>query len=194
MKSLMTMVAALAACMVFAAPEGGAPGAGPHGGPRFGGRPGMGPHGGDMMMMDPIVNMVMNPKVAEKIGLSEEQQAKLRELKGNGGRHESQKKVRALMQEQAELMKADKIDEAAVMAKIDEVFEIRKEIAKEQAKRLIEIKSVLTPEQIAKAREEMKAVFAERREHRGHHGGPRGSRPEGGDAATPPAQPPAEQK
>ena len=177
MKSLMTMVAALAACMVFAAPEGGAPGAGPHGGPRFGGRPGMGPHGGDMMMMDPIVNMVMNPKVAEKIGLSEEQQAKLRELKGNGGRHERQKKVRALMQEQAELMKADKIDAAAVMAKIDEVFEIRKEIAKEQAKRVVAVRTILTPEQIKKATEEMKGMRG-RAPQAGGKRGP-GHRPEG---------------
>ena len=74
---------------------------------------------------------------------------------------------------QFELMKAEKVDEAAVMKAIDEVFELRKQMAKEQVRRVIEIKSILTPEQIAKAREEMRANFAARG---GRPDGPRGGR------------------
>ena len=80
-------------------------------------------------------------------------------------------KVREATKRQFDLMKAEKVDEAAVMKAIDEVFELRKQMAKEQVQRVIEIKAILTPEQIAKAREEMKAGFAARGDR-----GPRGPR------------------
>ena len=81
---------------------------------------------------------------------------------------------------QVELMKAEKVDEAAVMKAIDEVFELRKQMAKEQVKRVIEIKSILTPEQIAKAREEMKNAFGDRGNRGPHRGGRGGRAPRGG--------------
>ncbi len=159
MKSLIVVVVAALSCVAFAdGPEGGQRPEGPRRG--FGPRDGFGPM------------MVSNPAVAEKLGLSDEQKAKLKELKGNGeANRESQKKVREAMMKQAELMKAEKVDEAAVMATIDEVFELRKAMAKEQAKRVIAVKSVLTPEQVAKAHEEMKKMFEAR--------GDRGPRREG---------------
>ena len=104
---------------------------------------------------------------------------------------------------QLDLMKAEKIDEAAVMAAIDEVFELRKAMAKEQAKRLIAVKTVLTPEQVAKAHEEMKKMFEARgdrgprregkgpREFKGPRKGPHGEKgpmedpQEGGDEPAP---------
>ena len=170
MKSLIIVAVAALSCVAFAegAPEGGARPEGGHRGfgPREGG--GMGP----MMVSDPIVRMVSNPAMADKIGLSDEQKAKLKELKGdNEANREAQKKVREATVKQLELMKAEKIDEAAVMAAIDEVFELRKAMAKEQAKRVIAVKSVLTPEQVAKAHEEMKKMFESR--------GDRGPRREG---------------
>ncbi|MBO4709585.1 MAG: Spy/CpxP family protein refolding chaperone [Kiritimatiellae bacterium] len=169
MKSLIIVAVAALSCVAFAegAPEGGAR---PEGGRRgFGHREGMGPMMGGM---DPIVRMVSNPAIAEKIGLSDEQKAKLNELKkGPEVARESQKKVHEAMEKQIELMKAEKIDEAAVMAAIDEVFELRKAMAKEQAKRVIAVKSVLTPEQVKKAHEEMKKMFESR--------GDRGLRREG---------------
>ena len=170
MKSLIMVAVAALSCVAFA--EGG-----PEGGPRpEGGRRGFGPREGGMgpMMggMDPIVRMVSNPAIAEKLGLSDEQKAKLKDLKGdNATNRESQKKVREATMKQLDLMKAEKIDEAAVMAAIDEVFELRKAMAKEQAKRVIAVKSVLTPEQVAKAHEEMKKMFEAR--------GDRGPRREG---------------
>ena len=153
MKSLIVVAVAALSCVAFAdGPEGGArPEGGRRGfGPREGG---MGP----MMGGDPIVRMVSNPAIAEKLGLSDEQKAKLKELKGNGeANRESQKKVREAMMKQAELMKAEKVDEAAVMATM---------------KRVIAVKSVLTPEQVKMAHEEMKKMFEAR--------GDRGPRREG---------------
>jgi Spy/CpxP family protein refolding chaperone len=169
MKSLIVVAIAALSCVAFAD--------GPEGGVRpEGGRRGFGPREGGMgpMMggMDPIVRMVSNPAVAEKLGLSDEQKAKLKELRGDGeANREAQKKAREATMKQVELMKAEKVDEAAVMAAIDEVFELRKAMAKEQAKRVIAVKSVLTPEQVAKAHEEMKKMFEAR--------GDRGPRREG---------------
>ena len=76
------------------------------------------------------------------------------------------------------------------MKAIDEVFELRKEMAKEQAKRVIAVKSILTPEQIAKAHEEMKQMFEARGDRGPRRGGPNGERgprrgPKGGDKPTP---------
>lgn len=185
MKSLMMTVVAALACAAFAqAPEGGAP--------REGGRrAGMGPRMMGGPMMDPIVRAVSNPKAAEKLGLTEEQQAKLKEVnKPNAASRKNQKKVREATMKQLELMKAEKIDEAAVMKAIDEVFELRKEMAKEQAKRVIAVKSILTPEQIAKAHEEMKQMFEARGDRGPRRGGPNGERgprrgPKGGDKPAP---------
>ena len=168
MKSLIIVAVAALSCVAFAdgGPEGGPRPEGGRRGPREGG---MGPMIGGM---DPIVRMVSNPVVAEKLGLSDEQKAKLKGIKGdNDANRETQKKVREATMKQLELMKAEKVDEAAVMAAIDEVFELRKAMAKEQAKRLIAVKTVLTPEQVAKAHEEMKKMFEAR--------GDRGPRREG---------------
>ena len=178
MKSLIAMAAAVLCCAAFAeGPGGGAPREGArHGGPERG----MGAGG----MPDPIVRLVSNPRMAEKLGLTDEQKAKLKEARRPGAEsRELQKKVREATMRQVELMKADKIDEAAVMAAIDEVFELRKKMAKDQAKRAIDVKSILTPEQIAIAHEEMKKM----RDGRGpvrapRRGGPRGKGPKGGNA------------
>ena len=171
MKSLMMTVVAALACAAFAqGPEVGAPREGGH-------RGGMGPG-----MMDPIVRAVSNPKAAERLGLTEEQQAKLKEVnKPSSASRDNQKKVREAIMKQLELMKADKIDE---------VFELRKEMAKEQAKRVIAVKSILTPEQIEKAHKEMKRIFETRGNRGPRRGGPDGERgprrgPKGGDQPAP---------
>ena len=168
MKKLMMIAVAALCCVALAdGPERGAHrpgGPGPHGG-----MGGMRPH---EMGFDPIVFAVQRPRIAEKLGLSEEQKAKIKGVtdRAKGGR-EAMQKVREATKRQFDLMKAEKVDEAAVMKAIDEVFELRKQMAKEQVQRVIEIKAILTPEQIAKAREEMKAGFAARGDR-----GPRGPR------------------
>ena len=167
MKSLMlTMVAALC-CVALAEPAADAP----RDGARRGG-PGM--RGGGPFV-DPILR-VFNPKIAEKLALTDELKAKLKEVTEaakTAGR-DGPTKMRDAMQREAELMKADKIDEAAVMKAIDEVFDLRREMAKAQAKRVIAVKSILTPEQIAKLREETAKMGESRRQRRG---GPRGGKP-----------------
>ena len=192
MKSILMVAVAALGCVAFA--EGPAEGPNP-----AGPRRGMGPRDGMSPMMggDPIVRIVSNPAVADKIGLSDEQKAKLKELKDESkSNREVQKKVREATMKEVELMKAEKIDEAAVMAAIDEVFELRKTMAKEQAKRVIAVKSILTPEQVAKAHEEMRNSFNARGERGPRHAGPREGRgprrgmgpKEGGEAPAP--QPP----
>lgn len=172
MKSLTIMIAAALCCTAFAygAECGGAPQDG-------GRRGGMGMHAGDRPMMgNPILRAVSDPKAAEKLGLSEEQLAKLKEINNVGkSDREKQKKVREATMKQLELMKAGKIDEAAVMTAIDEIFQLRKEMAKAQAKRVIAVKSILTPEQIAKIHESMKD-----RPKAGDNRGPRRGGPQGG--------------
>ena len=168
MKKLMMIAVAALCCVALAdGPERGAHrpgGPGPHGG--------MGGMRHHEMGFDPIVFAVQRPRIAEKLGLSEEQKAKIKGVtdRAKGGR-EAMQKVREATKRQFDLMKAEKVDEAAVMKAIDEVFELRKQMAKEQVQRVIEIKAILTPEQIAKAREEMKAGFAARGDR-----GPRGPR------------------
>ncbi len=168
MKKLMMMAVAVLCCAAMAQET-----------ERRGPRP-EGPHGGmrhHEVGMDPIVFAINRPQFAEKLGLSDEQKEKLKAVtdREKEGR-ESMKKVREATMKQFELMKAEKVDEAAVMKAIDEVFELRKQMAKEQVRRVIEIKSILTPEQIAKAREEMRANFAARGERGGRPDGPRGGR------------------
>lgn len=201
MKKLMfAMVAALSFAVVAQDAEG--PKAGQRdGGFRHGPRDrgamaaerGMMPGGfGGGMMGDPAVMAATNPKIAEKIGLSAEacEQIKKLDTDNRAKVQELQKKTRELMEKQAQLMKAEKIDEAAVMAAIDELFECRKEMAKTQTRRLIGVKSLLTPEQITKATEAMKEIRRERmakRPARAQKDGDKGGvKPEAKDADAKP--------
>ncbi len=136
--------------------------------------------------VDPVVRLVGNPKVAEKLGLSEEQREKIKEInKANRDNSEELRKaLRDAMEKQAELLKADKVDEAGVMAEVDKAFDARKELAKRQIRRVIAIKSVLKPEQVSKALEILKDRPQPKLDHRGKgpRGGKRsceGKRPEG---------------
>ena len=131
---------------------------------------------GEGFAADPIARMVSNPRFAEKLNLTEEQKAKLEEL--NKTQRENGKINRAkmgdAMKRQMALMTAEKIDESKVMASIDEVFALRCAMAKDQVKRVIAVKNILTPEQIKKANE-IKAEFRDRG----------GRRPEAGEKGRP---------
>ena len=96
MKTLLTIASVVLAAAAFAGPKGNC-------GPKpprdmKPDRPG-----------DPIVRMVTNKKVAEKIGLSEEQKAKIEEINKalRDNAEELRKKVRKAMEKQAEVLKAD---------------------------------------------------------------------------------------
>lgn len=126
--------------------------------------------GGMGMASDPAMIAVMNPRIAEKLGLSKETISQIKDLSAAGRREsiEFQKKIREANEKQQQLMKNPKSDEAAVMAAIDEIFDARKAEAKARAANQLKIKALLTPEQIEKALEEFKNMRMAR--------GPRGSR------------------
>jgi len=154
MKKLIVVTLAAFAGATFAA--------GPKEGPKVG--PGPRP----MMMEgapDPVVRLVRNPKVAKEIGLSDEQKKKIDEINSTDREtmQNLQKTVREAMKKQTELLKAEKIDEEAVMAEIDKAFDARKEMAKAQTRRVISIKSILAPEQVKKALEIIQSRAATRR-------------------------------
>lgn len=131
---------------------------------------------GEGFAADPIARMVSNPKVAEKLNLTEEQKTKLEELikTQREGMKEKRAKMSEAMKRQMDLMNAEEIDESKVMASIDEVFALRCDMAKDQVKRVIAVKNILTPEQIKKANE-IKAEFRDRG----------GRRPEAGERGRP---------
>lgn len=107
-------------------------------------------------MADPVMRVLANPQMCEKLGITEDQKAKLKAaVSGSGADRDLQKKIRQGMEKQMQLMSAETIDEAAVMAVIDEVFEARKAAAKDQAKRMIAARAVLTPEQLSTLKAEM---------------------------------------
>lgn len=150
MKCLMTMLIA-AVSLVVLAQEPAAEGA-------------MRPRGSRMAMaggpsIEPVLRAAMNPKLAEKAAITEEQVAKLKALAGEKDTLKAlHEKVRKGTERQVELLKAEKIDEAAVMAAIDEVWDAKKEVAKYQTKRLIAVKSILSTAQIEKIRDALKAM------------------------------------
>jgi len=145
MKQVMMMLAAALSCAVFAqgpsptAPKGLAEAV----------RPGS---------VDPIVRLVQIKGMAAKLGVTADQVAKLNALPDPRPELKSlQAKIKSGQERQAELLKADAIDEAAVMAAIDEVWNAKKEVARVQTKRVIAVKSILTPEQVRKALEALKS-------------------------------------
>ena len=149
MKCLMTMLAA-AVSLVALAQEPAAEGA-------------VRPRGGRMAMaggpsIEPVLRAAMNPKLAEKAAITEEQVAKLKAIADEKGALKTlHEKVRKGTERQVELLKAEKIDEAAVMSAIDETWDAKKEVAKYQTKRLIAVKSILSAGQIEKIRDALKA-------------------------------------
>lgn len=149
MKKLMAVAFAVLACAALAQGKEGS-----KEGPRRG--------AGDAVMA------AMNPKVAEQLGVPEDVRARLKQIDAEARAEikDLQSKTRAAMEKQAKLMKAPKIDEDAVMAVIDELFDLRKAMAKAQTKRVIAVKSQLSPEQLAKALEIVKA-FREKKRDKG---------------------------
>lgn len=180
------------AVMAAAALAGAAFSQEPAEGPKNGERRGFdrGQHSGFGMMTpefggDMAVRAVLRPKIAEKLGLSEETRAKLREIEedSRAKTEDIQAKIRGAMKKQAELLKADEPDEDAVMKAIDELFRLRRDLAKVQTRRVLAVKKLLTPEQIRQATEEMRKM-REGRARGGfapREGGKGGRRRESGD-------------
>jgi protein CpxP len=114
----------------------------------------------------------MSARLCEKLDLSAEQQAKVKNL-----REETKSETKVLHQKLRELGKeihwlwnAENPNEDAIMAKIEEMSAVKLELEKISAELRLDINSLLTPEQKAKAvelREQRKERRKEMKEKRG---------------------------
>jgi Spy/CpxP family protein refolding chaperone len=131
-----------------------------------------------------MARMVVNPGMAEKLGISSNQAATLREKL-----IEIKKKqidLRAAIEkqglEQAQLLSATPIDEQAVMAAVEKAGQMKTQMAKQELEAVLLLRKTLTPEQIAKAREMMREHMKQRWQAEGQgpgremRGGPQGER------------------
>lgn len=113
---------------------------------------------GDEMLLAAIA---ANERFAERLGLAEDQVQRLR------GAVESSRteyaalraQLEAAALQQARIMTAEPVDESALMAAVDTLFDVRAEMAKLKLRQLLMVKAVLTPEQLASARQMMRQRF-----------------------------------
>jgi protein CpxP len=138
-----------------------------------------------------------NPEVAQKVGLSAEQQKKMDDIFQQSrlkliDEHAAVEKEEAILEP---LLAAEQPDEARILAQIDKVAQSRAELEKANARMLLGLRGVLTTAQW----KTLQTLGAERREDRHGPDGPRGQRgrgaPDGspgknGDAPGTPAPPP----
>jgi Spy/CpxP family protein refolding chaperone len=99
--------------------------------------------------------LTADSRAARELGLTDEQIKQIQEAAS--GSTQQIRDLNALIEKaalrQAELLKADTLDEAAVLKAVQETGELRTQMAMLRIKQLIVAHKVLTPEQRAKARE-----------------------------------------
>ena len=112
--------------------------------------------------------LIKNSELAEKIGLTDEQRASLRESmkRAQAESRELQEEVQKAAQQQARLVTEDEVDDEAVMNAVDRVFDARKAMAKIRMRQFLLLRKTLTPEQIESARQLVRNP-AHRRQNRG---------------------------
>lgn len=124
-----------------------------------------GPHGKRGRHGPPIGAMIEHH--AEQLGLDDETREAIHEIVERS--HEEGEALRDEVEEAAdglrELLEADDVDREAVLDQVERVGDLRTEAKKHRIETLLEIRSLLTPEQ----REAMKEM---RRSFRGRHFGP----------------------
>jgi periplasmic protein CpxP/Spy len=143
------------------------------------------------------MRMAENPRMRQYLGLNDDQVARLHKLGVEA--EEAGVKSRSQMElahiELRELMRADNPDQSAIMAKMDQVNQLRGAMEKERVRTMLEARNVLTPDQ-------QKKLKAMRENHGGmehrpmmqHRGGPGGPGRPGAPGAAPqnPPAPPAQ--
>lgn len=123
-----------------------------------------------MRMLKMLPHAIKSAEVVEKLGITAEQIEKLKKVGKNKDEFKAlEEKMRAADEKQFALFLSDQVDEVAVMMVIDEMSEVKKEIAKAKARELLSIKSVLTPEQLSK----LPAVLLERQRQKSRRPAPR---------------------
>lgn len=114
--------------------------------------------------------MVMNPEFSKKLNITADQQAALKKLMENQRAKltELQTVVANAAKKQAELMLAEPLDEAALMAVVEETGTARTALAKASITMLIETRKVLTEEQ----RKQLRELVTQMRTRRTEQAGP----------------------
>lgn len=102
--------------------------------------------------------LIKNDRLAEEIGLSEEQRTSLRESmeRARAEHQELQEEINKAAQQQARLVMQEDIDPEAVMNAVDRVFDARKEMAKIRMRQFLLLRKTLSSEQIQRARQMMR--------------------------------------
>jgi Spy/CpxP family protein refolding chaperone len=97
-----------------------------------------------------ITHLISNPRMAKKLDLTDEQLAALKELAEafKTEKKSIQDQMQDAVMDQAQLLTAETVDEAAIYSAIDKSFERRRDMAKLQIKTLLAAKKILTPAQI----------------------------------------------
>jgi len=135
-----------------------------------------------------------NPNMAQQVGITDDQKKKMDDIFQQNklkliDLKASLEKQEAIMQP---LIEADQPDEAKILSQIDAIAQARAELEKANARMLLGIRTVLTPDQWKKVR----TMAQTRMEDRGKWGGPRGEgrrgpngAAAGPDGGAPPAPP-----
>jgi len=94
-------------------------------------------------------------KNAEKLSLTEEQMAKIKEIKLNLQKEmlRNNAEIKAAKLDLSSELHKDKLDGIKIPSLIDKEYELKKKMGKEAVGALIQIKSLLSPEQVEKAKE-----------------------------------------
>ena len=136
---------------------------------------GFGP-GGEGGALGFVVPMLSRPETAAKIGLPEEKASALAAAFADLDAQikAANEKLPAAFKRQTDALEANPVDESAVLAAVNEVWDLRREVALLQTRKLIAVKTTLDADQIAKARQLLKEAWKEFGDK-----GPRGPRPDG---------------
>ena len=139
-----------------------------------------------------------NPDVAQQVGITDDQKKKMDDIFQQNRLKLIDLKASLEKQEtiMRPLIEADQPDEAKILSQIDAIAQARAELEKANARMLLGIRTVLTPDQWKKFR----ALAQTRMEGKGKWGGPHGEGrmgpgrgPGGPDGGAPPAGPPENQ-
>ena len=107
-----------------------------------------------------------HPKIADRLGLSEEQRQAIEKEQVNFQKTHGE--LRAKMEKaalkQARLMTAEELDESALMAAVEETGRIHTEMAKLRIRHLLFMRKTLTPKQIEQARTAIRSRMKSRHE------------------------------
>ncbi|MBV8674782.1 MAG: Spy/CpxP family protein refolding chaperone [Acidobacteriaceae bacterium] len=133
-----------------------------------------------------------NPNLAQQIGLTDDQKKKMDDIFQQNKLKLIDLKAAVEKQEaiMEPLIQADQPDEARILSQIDAIAQARAELEKANARMLLGIRTVLTPDQWKKVRA-MVHEHMQQREGMRKWGGPRGENggPAGPDGGAPPAPP-----